>query len=714
MQNFLEFIQADYFNIQFYFLDFYILLFKWNWIGIIYIMKMDKIILLALLICSVFGQKLIKEPTSDDPQVEYLLDANLSTEEWLSQMREILSPSKLSTLGMMINLSGKGPNQLGMYESCNAINDFEYTVISVKILKFKLPIIRIGFWGPKSCDSKENYMVFADTLKDFAVSMTKMSGLYGDVEFPTQENAKPMETGGWIVFMILLIVVLFCIIGIVVGYTNIGNQKDIEINERMKIEDQKTKLALFFYSFNPIVNFQKLFTVKEEGDQRLAVLNGIRVLSIWWVIVGHTFSFIQFFPIVNFSTATDFINGSLFALIPGGLYAVDAFFFLSGFLSFYLLTAKMYPRKGKENFFLLYFHRYYRLIFPIIFITIFGMFLIPYLGDGPYYRTGWEFMIDNCKKYWWTNLLFINNIHPWNNVDECIGWVWYLANDFQFFIMTPPIIYAYCKNRKAGIITIFILIISSMLVNGIITAIYNLSITLSGGGGKIEGGNVLYSKPWARMGAYFVGALFGISYFEYICKEKYYELKDTFSNKVYEKLKNSRVLSLSFAIFGAGLTALYVFPLRNFYVDCNGKDDDCWSRFPNTLYNLTVRPFFVLGIGLVFLPTFVERIRFLKSLFRAKIFTVLARLNYMVYMNHWYVLFWFFNDFRQPLYVTITILLCKELILIKGQSPRQGGFPRAILNRGEFKYSGTQKMSPYAKNMNPSQKIWTHRKNNEP
>ena len=34
--------------------------------------------------------------------------------------------------------------------------------------------------------------------------------------------------------------------------------------------------------------------------------------------------------------------------------------------------------------------------------------------------------------------------------------------------------------------------------------------------------------------------------------------------------------------------------------------------------------------------------------------------------------------------ITITMLLCKELILIRGQPPGQGGSPRATLDRGEF------------------------------
>ena len=322
-------------------------------------LKMDKLIILILLVCLSAGQLLINSPSRDNPQAEFVLDANLTTEQWLSQMREILTPAKLSTLGDMVNLSGKGPNQLGMYESCNDKQDFEYAVIWVKIADFELSLLRIGVCGPKSWNSKDNYSAIADSLKDFIAQTTKMDKLYGDVEFPNQNMSQPYEAGFWIVLSIFLVIVLFCIFGVIVGYTSIGDNRDVEVNDDTKIEDRKTKLALLFYSFNPIVNFQKLCTVRDDGDQRLAVLNGIRVLSIWWVIVGHTFSFVQFFPISNFMTFKNFINDSLFALIPGGLYAVDAFFFLSGFLSFYTLTTRMYPRKGKENFLLLYFHRYY-------------------------------------------------------------------------------------------------------------------------------------------------------------------------------------------------------------------------------------------------------------------------------------------------------------------------------------------------------------------
>lgn len=213
---------------------------------------------------------------------------------------------------------------------------------------------------------------------------------------------------------------------------------------------------------------------------------------------------------------------------------------------------------------------------------------------------------------------------------------------------------AYCFNRKIGYILVIFFIIVSMLTNGILTLVGDVSIRLESD--NIDALNLMYNKPWARMGAYFVGAIFGLSYFELANKEKYGELSNTFFNGCYNYLKSSRISSAIMALCGVGLTAIYVFPLRSFYLDCGasgtGKEANCWPLFPSFLYNLTARPFFVLGIGLVLAPTFVGRLRLVKYVLSAEPFVVLARLNYMVYLIHCLVIFWYLNDLRQPSYVT--------------------------------------------------------------
>ena len=299
----------------------------------------------------------------------------------------------------------------------------------------------------------------------------------------------------------------------IIQFTSIGDKQnyDDEDIENTKVEDRKNKLALFFYAWSPTANIEKLFTVKPNADQTLSTLNGVRVLSICWVMVGHGFGFGLFAPVRNITTFANIFENSLFGIVPGGFYAVDTFFFLSGFLSFYLLTVKTYKKSSILSWPLIYFHRYYRLIFPIIFVTLLTCFIIPYLGSGPAYRKSWEGFKIPCREYWWTNLLFINNLYPVSVVDACIPWVWYLANDFQFFLMTPPLIYLYCRNRYVGFALTFLLVFASMLANCIDTATKGYSVILSGGDG--QGGMITYIKPWFRMGAYFVGGLMGLSFF---------------------------------------------------------------------------------------------------------------------------------------------------------------------------------------------------------
>ena len=239
--------------------------------------------------------------------------------------------------------------------------------------------------------------------------------------------------------------------------------------------------------------------------------------------------------------------------------------------------------------------------------------------------------------------------------DGCIGWVWYLANDMQFFIISPPLIMAYCSNRRIGKALVLFLIIASMLFNGIITLIGNVSINLQSD--KIHNvADMMYNKPWSRMGPYFVGALFGISYFEMVSREKYRELTGSFFNKCYNSLRESKIISLVCCIIGIGLTAIYVFPNAEYLRRCDeigaGDGENCWGLFPSFLYNLTSRPFFVLGVGLIIAPTFVGRLRVIKGFLGAEAFVVLARLNYMVYMVHIVVMFYYINNSRAGIYVT--------------------------------------------------------------
>ena len=177
----------------------------------------------------------------------------------------------------------------------------------------------------------------------------------------------------------------------------------------------------------------------------ITCINGMRTISMFWVILAHVF--VWMLMTQDYRNMADLYTkfATRFSAQPilNGFFSVDSFFFLSGLLVSYLTMREMQRRNGRFPYVPYYVHRFFRLTPTYMFVLFFYWYLSMYLSDGPYYQlsTGpdgpaWK----NCEKYWWTNLLYINNFYPVEFGDECMSWAWYLANDMQFFVISPLIL----------------------------------------------------------------------------------------------------------------------------------------------------------------------------------------------------------------------------------------------------------------------------------
>ena len=103
---------------------------------------------------------------------------------------------------------------------------------------------------------------------------------------------------------------------------------------------------------------------------------------------------------------------------------VSILFNFSGLLGTYLTLKELKKRSGRINWFLFYFHRFWRITPLYMVVLAIWATLMPYLGVGGGKDDFIEFSSDACQKYWWTNLLYISNLYPFpGNLNEQVSMV---------------------------------------------------------------------------------------------------------------------------------------------------------------------------------------------------------------------------------------------------------------------------------------------------
>ncbi|KAJ8300299.1 hypothetical protein KUTeg_021818 [Tegillarca granosa] len=242
-----------------------------------------------------------------------------------------------------------------------------------------------------------------------------------------------------------------------------------------------------------------------------------------WVILGHAVAFglgtgsnlNSFFP--------KMIGRWTFQAIANALVSVDTFFALStcmrnnlfvtchssGLLVSYLALKEMKKNNGRLNWGMFYFHRFWRLTPPYMLILGVYVSLNRYWSDGPLWpENGME--KDFCKDTWWKNLLYINNIVDRDN--QCFGWAWYLANDMQFYILSPLMFVPLYFFNGWGLISSAVFLIGNGVATYFVSEKYKLPPTTIGGVDEKTSGDYMtdyYFVPWCRIGPYVIGVVAG-------------------------------------------------------------------------------------------------------------------------------------------------------------------------------------------------------------
>ena len=262
----------------------------------------------------------------------------------------------------------------------------------------------------------------------------------------------------------------------------------MKANEEMRqvteeAERRSNRMDEFLLSFSLLKNIEALFTVEKVTSRTghtLQALHGIRFITMLWVLLGHTFLLAANSGFDNMLSVLKLLKNIEFQVILHGVYAVDTFLVLGGFLLGYLTLRRLdkidfstggSPTGRMVKFFgKMYLHRYLRLT-PVYLLALFVYIGIsPYFGNGPTWQ---QYSDPFCVKgnSWWKNLLYIQNLVDKDK--ECMFWAWYLAVDFQLFIISPIPLLAFYWRPLAGWIVSLALIAMSAITSGINASNYN-------------------------------------------------------------------------------------------------------------------------------------------------------------------------------------------------------------------------------------------------
>ncbi|KPP74102.1 nose resistant to fluoxetine protein 6-like, partial [Scleropages formosus] len=246
---------------------------------------------------------------------------------------------------------------------------------------------------------------------------------------------------------------------------------------------------------------------------RYSSLNGIRVLSLLWIISGHSVQISAWYNLDNNKRWKERVEKNplyIFAFSGPVYLAVDTFLLLGGLLSAKSLLSTIQRADDKLSPGLVVSFLFKRLkrVQPLhIFIVCLVIGFLSVIPEGSFWFIV-EDQILSCKKYWWSNLLLMNNLLT--VTDICAPWTWYLSIDFQFYITTPLVIFIYRLNKHVLLAFVTILLVISCLTSALLTAFLHLPVHQPTTLTCEAYFQYYYNKPYTRYGPYLVGILAGI------------------------------------------------------------------------------------------------------------------------------------------------------------------------------------------------------------
>ncbi|EDW78394.1 uncharacterized protein Dwil_GK16203 [Drosophila willistoni] len=263
----------------------------------------------------------------------------------------------------------------------------------------------------------------------------------------------------------------------------------------------------FLGCFNVRTNWQRLFK-DPEPDKENSAINGIRVTCAFLLLAFHVVWY-KFFAadssyMMMEKVASMLIRNSYWPFV------MEIFFVISGFLtvSNFLSNTKKQQTIAEDHlsgnivrYLRQVLHRYLRLV-PLEFVVLLTSAMIfSYLRQVSIYHLV-EPVDELCSKFWWRNVLFIQNLF-WHK-DMCCNWTWSLACDMQIYLVALTLLFIHTRHPKLIRTTV-----GCLFAGNVLFSLWILRHATPHFESFYVKGDIFYVSPMTRFYTYAVGVVYG-------------------------------------------------------------------------------------------------------------------------------------------------------------------------------------------------------------
>jgi len=556
-------------------------------------------------------------------------------------------------------------NDYGKIDQCKTIPSAQYcyTQILPKMIDSGgNAAATAGLCLPETCPAEAIQFVWK-TLFDMPIPMGNSTGAASTMQVSSVFATKTVcgdQSVEWTIASVLVLVLCCLLAALVIVSTTIvlwaDSKREAEDSAGAKHQEssgykaiseheEKAMSLRLLECFSLTTNLKKFCEIR--SGTATSCLDGIRVFSMCWVVMGHTLvwplnsgapGYTNPGDIVPFFKS-DALTGTFTGqAILSAEFSVDSFFFMSGFLATYIGIKKIgglgkwTPLKAAP---FMYIDRWLRLTPVYLFVLLTYTYLLPALSSGPFWT---EMDQEACKENMWQNLLYVQTLFAATGArgTQCYGVSWYLADDMMFFYLVPIIIsIAVC--RLSFIYGLSAVVSVASIVAGLIVAQeYTLSPSPFDKTGLLYMAKYYY-PPWMRVAPYLIGTSFGILWRDHQVRA---------TALLQQRSVQAGTWLLSAVLLGS----------------CMWGNAGQFTQVPSGLYTDRVRgdlfislakPAWTIGLALMCALCFARVAGPVQWILEAPMFGYLSKLTFTVYLLHPIMLFVWLKSLAAPIHFSI-------------------------------------------------------------